>query len=341
MIRHGWSSFAGDRLLIKRTIEISREPAHLTVKLDQFLIKRDGEVVGQVPCEDIGVVLVDHPQTTYSHAALAALAESDATLVICGRNHLPAALLLPLSDHSQVVWRISDQLAVSQPVRKQLWRQLVQGKIRAQAANLEAGTPARSKLLAYAREVRSGDPKNLEAQAARVYWVNFVPEEALFRRDADADGLNALLNYGYAVVRAALARAIVAAGMLPALGLHHSNRSNGFCLADDLIEPLRPLVDDRARELYRQGARGIDAESKPGLLKLLAEDVAFAGETGPLLVNLHRFVTCLWKCYRGEEKRLEIPTAIFATAEVGKRTAEENAAASDEEPLPLPLVPSP
>lgn len=338
----------GTANLIKRTIEISREPAHLTVALNQFLIKRDGVVVGQVPCEDIGVVVVDHPQTTYSHAALAALAESDAALVICGRNHLPAALLLPLSDHSQVVWRINDQLAVSQPIRKRLWKQIIQGKIRAQAANLEPGCPARSKLLDYARQVRSGDPSNLEAQAARAYWVNYLPEEALFRRDSDAEGLNALLNYGYAIVRAALARAIVAAGMLPALGLHHSNRSNSFCLADDLIEPLRPLVDDRARELYRQGARGVDPEAKAGLLRLLAEDVAFAGETGPLLVNLHRYVISLWKCYRGEEKRLEIPMAIqnsvvpdedpLSTAEVGKRKAN---AVSENSPLPQPLVPSP
>ena len=114
--------------------------------------------------------------------------------------------------------------------------------------------------------------------------------------------------------------------MLPALGLHHSNRSNGFCLADDLIEPLRPLVDDRARELYHQGARGIDPESKAGLLKLLAEDVAFAGETGPMMVNLHRYVTSLWKCYRGEEKRLSIPTAL------------QNSVAPEEEPPPQPLV---
>jgi CRISP-associated protein Cas1 len=332
LIRHGWSiAHWRGPILIKRTLEISREPAHLSVKLDQFLIKRDGVVVRQVPCEDIGVVVVDHPQTTYSHAALAALAESDAALVICGRNHLPVAVLLPLSDHTQVVWRINDQLAVSRPIRKRLWQQIIVGKIRAQAANLEVGSPARSKLLAYACEVRSGDPSNLEAQAARVYWVNYLPEEAVFRRDSDADCLNAMLNYGYAVVRAALARAIVAAGMFPALGLHHSNRSNGFCLADDLIEPLRPLVDDRARELYRQGARGIDPDSKAGLLKLLAEDVAFAGETGPLMVNLHRYVSSLWKCYRGEEKRLEIPTAILSTAEVGER----------KEPLFQSPVPSP
>src|SRR5207253_3311551 len=132
----------------------------------------------------------------------------------------------------------------------------------------------------FARQVRSGDPTNLEAQAARVYWLSWLPEEA-FRRDADAEGLNSLLNYGYAVVRAAVARALVAAGLMPSLGLKHSNRSNAFCLADDLLEPLRPLVDDRARELYRQGYDRLDTEAKAGLLKLLAEDVRLSGETGP------------------------------------------------------------
>lgn len=175
-----------------------------------------------------------------------------------------------------------------------------------------ARSPARSKLLDYARQVRSGDPTNLEAQAARVYWSAWLPEE-VFRRDADADGLNSLLNYGYAVVRAALARAIVAAGMLPSLGLKHSNRSNAFCLADDLIEPLRPLVDDRGRELYRQGFTELTSEAKAGLLKLLADDVQFGEETGPLMVNLHRFVASLGKCYRGEARRLCIPTAISET----------------------------
>jgi CRISPR-associated protein Cas1 len=297
--------------VIKRTIEISREPAHVTVQHSQLVLKREGAIVGQAPCEDVGVVLVDQPGVTYSHAALAALAESDAVLVVCGRNHLPVAVLLPLADHTQVVWRINEQLAVGLPLKKQLWRQLIQAKIRAQAMNLESGSPARSKLLDYARQVRSGDASNLEAQAARVYWQNWVPEET-FRRDADASGLNSLLNYGYSVVRAAIARAIVAAGMQPSIGLKHSNRSNSFCLADDLIEPLRPLVDDRARELYRQGYDELDSEAKAGLLKLLAEDVRLgradgSEETGPLMVVLHRYVASLVKCIQGAAKRLEIP----------------------------------
>ncbi len=144
--------------MIKRTLEISREPAHLSVRNEQLVLKRDGQTIGQVPCEDIGVVLVDHPQTTYTHGALAKLAESDAAVVICGRDHLPAAILLPMVDHSQVVWRLDAQFGVSRPLRKQLWRQLVVAKIQAQARNLSPDLPAHRKLSALAREVRSGDP---------------------------------------------------------------------------------------------------------------------------------------------------------------------------------------
>ena len=229
--------------MIKRTLEISREPAHLSVRNDQLVLKRDGQTVGQVPCEDIGVVLVDHPQTTYTHSALAKLAESDAAVVICGRDHLPAAILLPMVDHSQVVWRLDAQLGVSRPLRKRLWRQLVVAKIQAQARNVSSDLPAHCKLLALAREVRSGDPSNIEAQAARVYWANWLEQgsvpnscseeqpgsvpnfgseklgtdplpttdslDFIFRRDPDSPGLNSFLNYGYAVLRAAIARAIV------------------------------------------------------------------------------------------------------------------------------------
>ncbi len=292
--------------MIKRTIEISREPAYLSVRLNQLQIRRDGNLVSSIPCEDVGVVIVDHPQTTYSHGALASLAESDAALVICGRDHLPCAVLLPLADHSQVVWRIHEQLEAKLTVRKRIWRQLIKAKIRCQAALLADPSPARSKLLALADNVKSGDVTNVEAHAARVYWGHWMPDQE-FRRDQDGQGINALLNYGYAILRAALARAIVGAGMHPAIGLNHRHRANAFCLADDLIEPLRPIVDDRVREMVCVGYESITSEAKGELLKLLAENVCFAKETGPLMVNLHRYVASLSKCMRGESKKLEIP----------------------------------
>ena len=276
--------------MIKRTIEVSSEPAHLTVKLDQLLVQRHGlETAASIPCEDIGMLVVDQPQSTYSHAALAALVRFDAVLVVCGNDHLPAGVLLPLADHSQVVWRVAEQVAVSKPLRKQLWKQLVRAKIRAQALNLPADCPARKKLLELAQKVRSGDPSNVEAHAAQVYWQHWLPGEP-FRRDEDGAGLNALLNYGYAILRAAVARALVAAGLLPAIGLFHANRSNAFCLADDLMEPFRPLVDRRVRELHRQGHAELNPQTKAGLLGLLADRVRLGHERGPLMVNLHRMV---------------------------------------------------
>ncbi|HUY90616.1 MAG TPA: type II CRISPR-associated endonuclease Cas1 [Pirellulales bacterium] len=292
--------------MIKRTLEISRDPAYLSVSLDQLQIKREDHPPASIPCEDIGVVLVDHPQVTYTHGALVKLAESDAVVVVCGKNHLPVALVMPIADHSQVVWRVNEQIAVGKPLRKQLWKQLVQAKVRAQAAVLPPDSAARRKLLALARQVRSGDPENVEARAARVYWGCWLPDRP-FRRDPDGDDLNPLLNYGYAVVRAAVARAIVAAGLLPSLGLKHCHRANAFCLADDLMEPLRPLVDDRVRRLSLEGVERVDQQSKASLLELLSEEVAFLGERGPLMVNLHRFVASLVRCYRGEDERLAIP----------------------------------
>lgn len=303
--------------VIKRTLEISQQPVHLTVRDGQLLLLRKSEpaprrpaqpdgLLAAVPCEDVGLVLVEHHGTTYTHAALTCLLDHDAAVVLCGRDHLPCGLLLPLGQHTELVWRLHEQLAVKKPLRKQLWSQLVQAKIRAQAHILPPGSRVRSKLLALARDVRSGDPTNVEAQAARLYWAAWLQDEA-FHRDPDAGGLNALLNYGYAVLRAAVARAIVSAGLLPALGIHHSNRSNAFCLADDLVEPLRPLVDARVRALRRQFPPEITPETKAQLLPLLADPVVCAGQRGPLLVALHRYVASLVNCYGGAARRLEIP----------------------------------
>jgi CRISPR-associated protein Cas1 len=258
-------------------------------------------------------VLVDHPATTYSHGALTRLAEHGGVLVVCGRNHLPAGMLLPLSSHTEVVKRLHEQIAVGKPLRKQLWKQIVVAKIRAQAGNIAPRTTARSKLLSLARQVRSGDPSNVEAQAAKVYWSAWLCDYAdavSFRRDPDGDGVNALLNYGYAVVRAAVARALVGAGLHPSLGIHHTGRANAFCLADDLIEPLRPLVDARVRGLVGAGRETLDQPAKAELLEIMTETVRIAEQTGPLMVALHRMVASLVRCYQGTDKTLHFPVAI-------------------------------
>lgn len=308
--------------MIKRTVEISQQPAHLTARDGQLLILRKDDppqrlpahppnVAASIPCEDLGVLLVEHAGCTYSHAALTAALDGGAVVVICGRDHLPAGMLLPVGEHSQVVSRLNLQIAIRRPLRKQLWKQIVQAKIRAQAAILPPGSAARTRLREIARGVRSGDPANAEAEAARAYWVAYRDqlEDSAFRRDRDGAPPNNLLNYGYAVVRAAVARAIVAAGFVPALGLHHRHRANAFALADDLVEPLRPLVDRRVLGLARDGQFELVPQVKATLLELLTAEVKTADQTGPLMVALHRYVASLAHCFEGSGGQLEIPVA--------------------------------
>ncbi|HPD31059.1 MAG TPA: type II CRISPR-associated endonuclease Cas1 [Phycisphaerae bacterium] len=304
--------------MIKRTIEISHEAAHLAVKLDQIqLLRHDASVkapIASIPCEDIGLVVVDHPGVTYSHAALARIIEFGGGVLICGRDHLPAGLLLPMISHTEGVWRIKDQLRASKPLHKRLWQQIVIAKIKAQARNLPSGEVSQGRLLALAGEVKSGDPSNVEAQAAKIYWGAWLgdrPQAAWFRRRPEGkDPINGMLNYGYAAMRAAVARALVGGGLLPALGIHHKQRGNNFCLADDLLEPLRPLVDACVRDLIDWNITEIDQRAKKHLLALLTRTVQVGDQMGPLMVGLHRTVASLVACLRGESRRLDLPVGV-------------------------------
>lgn len=299
--------------MIKRTLEISRDPTYLSVRLGQLQLKQGERLAATIPCEDLGVVVVDQPQTTYSHAALTTLLEQDAVVVLCGRNHLPCGMLLPLGDHTLIVPRLRAQMSATLPTKKRLWRDVVRAKILAQAGNLNRNSPAYRRLRAFASQVRSGDPDNREAQAARTYWSVWLEDcpnkDAAdgFRRDSDAAGINALLNYGYAIMRAAVARAIVSAGLHPTLGLHHHNRSNAFCLADDLLEPLRPLVDARVRELVSDGVPELAQPVKAKLLETLTVEMRTGEFKGPLLVALHRYVSSLVAALEGQSRVLNIP----------------------------------
>lgn len=316
--------------MIRRTVEISREPSHLAVRHDQLLILRRDEsrhrlpanpanLAGQIPLEDLGVLVVDERDTTYTQSVLIQLAEHGAALVVCGPNHLPCGMFLPLSTNTELLGRLEMQLAASKPRRKRLWADIVTAKIRAQAANLEHAPQIRSQLLSMARRVRSGDPDNMESQAARLYWPVLFDDlsdiDSPFRRrprDPDSQPPNQLLNYGYAVVRATVARAVVSAGLLPALGIKHHHRSNPFCLADDLMEPLRPLVDARARALVAQGALELNTATKVELLKLLTETLRIGDTTGPLgVVVVVRYIASFVRVLSGEASSLEVPVALF------------------------------
>lgn len=291
--------------MIKRILEISDGPAYLSIADDQLVIKREGAELSRAPCEDIGILLVDNRAVTYSHSTLTRLLRHGAVVVLCGEDHLPAGLLLPIEGNALITQRFRAQVQAKLPLRKQLWRQIVRHKVRGQAANLPASHPARLKLMNLADEVRSGDPSNIEGQAGRVYWPALLGED--FRRDRDGLPPNNLLNYGYMVMRSALARAICAAGLHPAIGLHHHNRSNAFCLADDLVEVLRPRVDAAVLSLVRQDIMFLDKPAKAVLLNLLSHEIPVAGQSGPMMVNLHRIVASLVRCYEGTQTKLDLP----------------------------------
>lgn len=290
--------------MIKRTIEISGKGNHLAIDRGSLTIRRDGEEVGRVPLEDLGVLVLDCPTTTYTHSVLTRALAAGAVIVPCGRDHLPRGLFLP-QENTLLTQRLADQSAAPLPLKKRLWKQLVQAKIRHQAKSLPEGAPARRKLAALVSTVRSGDPANVEAHASRLYWPAMFGKR--FRRRPDGPPPNGLLNYGYMAMRACVARAICAAGLHPALGLHHHNRANPFCLADDLLEPIRPLVDVCVRDLAAGGCHEVNPQAKRELLGVLAATVEVAGARGPLMVGLGRTLASLVRCYGGEQKKLDLP----------------------------------
>lgn len=313
--------------MIKRIIELSADPAHVSARDGQLLITRgrnaasNNTFAGSIPLEDLGLLMIDQRDTTVSLTALAAAAEHGAAVCVCGANHLPVGLLLPLADRHETVWRIQDQIATRLPTKKRLWRQIIRAKIHGQARNLPGSSPASEKLRALRRTVRSGDPDNVEARAARLYWEHWLGEETSFSRVSSPGGggepPNNLLNYGYAVMRAAVARAIVSAGLIPAIGIHHRSRSNSFCLADDLVEPLRPLVDRQVQEMFVAGVREISPAAKRTLLALLVAKVKVRSSehpgrmlSGPLMVALHRYVASFVECIPSMKpnQKLAIPT---------------------------------
>ena len=296
--------------MLKRTVEISSQPTHLSMRLGQLTLSREGEVIGSVPCEDVGAVVVDHPQTTYTHAVLRDIVNHGGSLIVCGEEHQPVGVLMPMTRHCQLVERMRDQIEASLPRQKRIWQQLIRAKITASAQVIGVSSVSKQ-LLALVPHVRSGDTTNVEARAAKLFWRHWLPADCKFQRDQDGDEFNGLLNYGYAVMRALLARAIVSAGFSPAIGIHHHHRGNPFCLADDLIEPLRPIVDGCVRGLHGNGHDSVNRETKSSLLGLLTCTTEFDGETGPLNVTVHRYVNRFGACLRGEQRTMDYPKQVL------------------------------
>jgi CRISPR-associated protein Cas1 len=292
--------------MIKRTVEISTEGHFLSIKNDQLVIERQRELISTIPCEDIGVLIIDSKATVYTHDVLVRTTHYGAVVVLCGDDHLPAGMMLPMVANTIQTERLAVQVGAKLPLKKRLWQQIVQAKIRMQASALPEDHQVRAVLSALVPKVRSGDPDNLEAQAARLYWPA-VFADPKFRRLRTGPPPNNLLNYGYMAVRAAVARAACGAGLHPSLGLSHHNKYDPFCLADDLMEPFRPLVDIRVARLWSEGKRDICQETKRALLTVLTDQVNVGGETGPLMVALHKTAASLVKCLAGEEEKLALP----------------------------------
>ncbi|MBK1835630.1 type II CRISPR-associated endonuclease Cas1 [Roseibacillus ishigakijimensis] len=298
--------------MIKHTLEISQRPARLSLRHRQLVIKLpDDEGERTFACEDIGVLILQHPAISLSSALLHALLESGAVVIICNKKHLPAGLLLPTLTHTELVPRMMAQLQADLPARKQAWKAIIRAKITAQAHLLD--DPFRKKLLTLAQAVKSGDTENHEAQAARIYWPALFPERYRQgdKRDPKSESrFNSLLNYGYAIIRAATARALVSAGLQPALGVFHHKRDNPFCLADDLMEPLRPLVDCAVKCLLATDSSEEEAlrpENRKVLLNLLTYTVTLDSQTGPLMATLPRYINSFYRLLTREETELQWP----------------------------------
>lgn len=308
--------------MIKKTLCFSN-PAYLSLRDAQLVIKLpeiekadsltdDFKKANEVtrPIEDIGVVVLSHKQITITSGALEALLENNCAVITCDSKNMPIGLLLPLVGNTTQNERFRDQLDASQPLRKQLWQQTMQCKIRNQAAVLRQCSDAETKCMqAWANDVRSGDPENLEARAAVYYWKSLFGHIPNFIRDRDGVAPNNLLNYGYAILRAVVARSLVASGLLPTLGIHHHNRYNAYCLADDIMEPYRPYIDRLVYDITEQYGADVELSKdiKAELLSIPTLDVVIDGKRSPLMIATSQTSSSLYKCFSGELRKIAYP----------------------------------
>ncbi len=297
--------------MIKRTLYFGN-PSRLRLSHDQLLIEYpDSDETKSVPIEDIGIVIIDHQQVSVTHGLMNSLIENNAAILWCDNKHLPNGLVLPMSSNHVFTEKLRAQLEASEPLKKQLWKQTIQSKIQNQAKVLELVGKSSENMEYWAQTVGSGDPENLEARAAAYYWKNVFEENPYFKRHRYGETPNNLLNYGYAVLRAIVARSLVASGCLPALGIFHRNKYNAFCLADDIMEPYRPIVDllvlDIVKDLEDEPEPELTPDVKKRLLQIPVLDVTIEDQKSPLMVGMQRTTASLMKCFEGESRKLIYP----------------------------------
>ncbi|OOZ39138.1 hypothetical protein BOW53_12870 [Solemya pervernicosa gill symbiont] len=292
----------------KRIVEVSTEGCYLKLRHRQLIIEREGKEVGTVPIEDMSALVIDHPQTLITQAVLSELVQANVMVISSDEKHQPVGLFLPLDSHTTQTERIAAQIDLGAPTRKGLWKQIVKRKVRAQARVLHDVTGSDAGIAQLEKKVRSGDPDNIEAQAARRYWSRLFDSEC-FKRDRFAEDQNRYLNYGYAVLRALVSRSLCATGLHPSIGIHHKNRYNSYCLADDLMEPYRPLVDLNVWQIVEDHGHDneMDREIRRRLIEIIKREVVMEGERLTLQGAIQKSAQSLARVMQGYEKLLSLP----------------------------------
>ncbi|PVA08542.1 type II CRISPR-associated endonuclease Cas1 [Pelagivirga sediminicola] len=286
-------------------IDIATDGRHLSRDRGFLKVSEDGTEIGRTPLDRIAAVVVHGHGTSWSTSLLVELGARGVPVVLCAANHAPISVLMPLEGHHAQGARLRAQWTARTPLLKQAWKRIVSAKVAMQAAALEAIGAAPAPLHIMQRKITSGDTSNVEARAARYYWPLMMGDD--FRRDLNGSGENALLNYGYTVMRAAAARAVVAAGLHPTIGLFHSNRGNAFALADDLMEPFRPLVDCAVRSIAKDRGPGVDTDAKQALARLIATDLPLGDGISPVSVALSKLATSLGQSFEAGKLDLALP----------------------------------
>lgn len=311
--------------MIKKTLEFSN-PAYLSLSNEQLVIKLPEvekafslpesfkkDSIRTIPIEDIGVMILDNKQITVTQGVLEKLLENNCAVITCDNSHMPVGLMLPLCGNTTQSERFRDQIDASLPLKKQLWQQTIKQKIENQAVVLNSTRGEIVKnMLVWANDVKSGDPDNYEARAAAYYWKSLFPKIEGFTREREGIPPNNLLNYGYAILRAVVARSLVGSGLLPTLGIHHHNRYNAYCLADDIMEPYRPFVDKLVIEITdtNDNYENLAKELKIKLLSIPVLDVKINGARSPLMIAVGQTTASLYKCFSGEQRKIAYPTII-------------------------------
>lgn len=305
--------------MIKKTLYFGN-PIYLSLRNAQLVLRMPDadkleesfkqEAERTIPIEDIGVVVLDNRRITITTGAMEALLANNCAIITCDSTDLPVGLMLPLCGNTTQSERFRTQIDASLPLKKQLWQQTVRQKILNQATVLNKNTGAIVKnMQVWANEVKSGDPDNLEARAAAYYWRNLFPSLPNFVRGREGDPPNNLLNYGYAILRACVARGLVGSGLLPTLGIHHHNRYNAYCLADDIMEPYRPYVDDLVIQIMQEypDYSELNRSIKAALLTIPSLDVMLDGKRSPLMIAVGQTTASLAKCFNGELRKIAYP----------------------------------